>query len=309
MVEMNKFKIISFYAFIHFDDLQFISEIIKNECKKSKIAGLVILAKEGINGTLSGLENDIDKFKELLSKKICKCEINLKESFSKIPAFTKIKVKIKNEIVTFGINNISSYSKKAHYVEPNEWDNLISKKDIITIDTRNDYEVRIGTFKGSINPKTKSFREFPDWWIKNKEKFAGKSIAMFCTGGIRCEKSTKYLLKEGVENVYHLKGGILNYLKTQVNKKSFWNGECFVFDQRVSVDGNLNKGKSILCFACREPLEPKDVKNPKYEEGVSCPQCYDRSNDFKKNNFRERQKQIRLALERGETHLKMLYNE
>ena len=274
MVEMNKFKIISFYAFIHFDDLQFISEIIKNECKKSKIAGLVILAKEGINGTLSGLENDIDKFKELLSKKICKCEINLKESFSKIPAFTKIKVKIKNEIVTFGINNISSYSKKAHYVEPNEWDNLISKKDIITIDTRNDYEVRIGTFKGSINPKTKSFREFPDWWIKNKEKFAGKSIAMFCTGGI-----------------------------------SFWNGECFVFDQRVSVDGNLNKGKSILCFACREPLEPKDVKNPKYEEGVSCPQCYDRSNDFKKNNFRERQKQIRLALERGETHLKMLHNE
>ena len=189
MVEMNKFKIISFYAFIHFDDLQFISEIIKNECKKSKIAGLVILAKEGINGTLSGLENDIDKFKELLSKKICKCEINLKESFSKIPAFTKIKVKIKNEIVTFGINNISSYSKKAHYVEPNEWDNLISKKDIITIDTRNDYEVRIGTFKGSINPKTKSFREFPDWLIKNKENFAGKSIAMFCTGGIRCEKS------------------------------------------------------------------------------------------------------------------------
>ena len=186
---------------------------------------------------------------------------------------------------------------------------MISKKDIITIDTRNDYEVRIGTFKGSINPKTKSFREFPDWWIKNKEKFAGKSIAMFCTGGIRCEKSTKYLLKEGVENVYHLKGGILNYLKTQENKKSFWNGECFVFDQRVSVDGNLNKGKSILCFACREPLEPKDVKNPKYEEGVSCPQCYDRSNDFKKNNFRERQKQIRLALERGETHLKLLYNE
>ena len=132
---------------------------------------------------------------------------------------------------------------------------------------------------------------------------------MFCTGGIRCEKSTKYLLKEGVENVYHLKGGILNYLKTQENKKSFWNGECFVFDQRVSVDGNLNKGKSILCFACREPLEPKDVKNPKYEEGVSCPQCYDRSNDFKKNNFRERQKQIRLAFERGETHLKILYNE
>ena len=309
MVEMNKFKIISFYAFVHFDDLQFISEFIKNECKKSKITGLVILAKEGINGTISGLENDIDKFKELLSKKICKCEINLKDSFSTIPAFTKIIVKIKNEIVTFGINDISFYSKKAHYVEPDQWDNLMCKKDIITIDTRNDYEVRIGTFKGSINPKTKSFREFPDWWEKNKEKFEGKSIAMFCTGGIRCEKSTKYLLKEGVENVYHLKGGILNYLKTHKDKKSFWKGECFVFDQRVSVDDNLNKGKSILCFACREPLEPKDLKNPKYEEGVSCPQCYDRSNDFKKNNFRERQKQIRLALERGETHLKMLYNK
>ena len=230
--------------------------------------------------------------------------MNVKEAFSKTAPFARIKVKIKKEIVTFGVDNISSYKQRGRYVEPSEWNDLKSKDDIVTIDTRNDYEVRIGSFKGSINPKTRSFKEFPRWWEKNKNELKGKSIAMFCTGGIRCEKSTKYLLKDGVKNVYHLKGGILNYLKSQNKKNSLWEGECFVFDQRVSVDKDLNKGKSILCYACRVPLEPKDLINPKYEEGVSCPQCYNYTNDTRKNNFRERQKQIRLAFERGEKHLK-----
>ena len=230
--------------------------------------------------------------------------MNVKEAFSKTAPFARIKVKIKKEIVTFGVDNISSYKQRGRYVEPSEWNDLISKDDIVTIDTRNDYEVRIGSFKGSINPKTRSFKEFPRWWEKNKNELKGKSIAMFCTGGIRCEKSTKYLLKDGVKNVYHLKGGILNYLKSQNKKNSLWEGECFVFDQRVSVDKDLNKGKSILCYACRVPLKPKDLINPKYEEGVSCPQCYNYTNDSRKNNFRERQKQIRLAFERGEKHLK-----
>ena len=301
---MSKFKILSFYAFINIADLCQKAAFIKKECEKNKITGLVILAKEGINGTLSGLEKNLHKLMDLLTNEIYVCEMNVKESFSKIPAFARIKVKIKKEIVTFGVEDISSYKQTGQYIEPSEWNDLISKDDIITIDTRNDYEVRIGSFKGSINPKTRSFREFPKWWKENKEKIKGKSIAMFCTGGIRCEKSTKYLLKDGVKNVYHLRGGILNYFKSKEKINSLWEGECFVFDQRVSVDEDLNKGKSILCYACRVPLEPKDLISPKYEEGVSCPQCYNNTNILRKNNFRERQKQIRLAFEKGEKHLK-----
>ena len=301
---MSKFKILSFYAFTNVYDIRQKLKFIKKECEDNNINGLVILAKEGINGTLSGNEKNLDKLIELITNEVFKCDMNVKESFSKTAPFARIKVKIKKEIVTFGVDNISFYKQRGRYVEPSEWNDLISKDDIVTIDTRNDYEVRIGSFKGSINPKTRSFKEFPRWWKNNKNELKGKSIAMFCTGGIRCEKSTKYLLKDGVKNVYHLKGGILNYLKLQNKKNSLWEGECFVFDQRVSVDKDLNKGKSILCYACRVPLEYKDLINPKYEEGVSCPQCYNYTNDTRKNNFRERQKQIRLAFERGQKHLK-----
>ena len=301
---MSKFKILSFYAFTNVNDIGQKLKFIKKECEDNNINGLVILAKEGVNGTLSGVEKNLDRLIELLTNEVFKCDMNVKEAFSKTAPFARIKVKIKKEIVTFGVDNISSYKQRGRYVEPSEWNDLISKDDIVTIDTRNDYEVRIGSFKGSINPKTRSFKEFPKWWENNKNELKGKSIAMFCTGGIRCEKSTKYLLKDGVKNVYHLKGGILNYLKSQNKKNSLWEGECFVFDQRVSVDKDLNKGKSILCYACRVPLKPKDLINPKYEEGVSCPQCYNYTNDTRKNNFRERQKQIRLAFERGEKHLK-----
>ena len=301
---MSKFKILSFYAFTNVYDIRQKLKFIKKECEDNNINGLVILAKEGVNGTLSGFEKNLDRLIELLTNEVFKCDMNVKEAFSKTAPFARIKVKIKKEIVTFGVDNISSYKQRGRYVEPSEWNDLISKDDIVTIDTRNDYEVRIGSFKGSINPKTRSFKEFPRWWEENKNELKGKSIAMFCTGGIRCEKSTKYLLKDGVKNVYHLKGGILNYLKSQNKKNSLWEGECFVFDQRVSVDKDLNKGKSILCYACRVPLKPKDLINPKYEEGVSCPQCYNYTNDTRKNNFRERQKQIRLAFERGEKHLK-----
>ena len=301
---MSKFKILSFYAFTNVYDIRQKLKFIKKECEDNNINGLVILAKEGVNGTLSGFGKNLDRLIELLTNEVFKCDMNVKEAFSKTAPFARIKVKIKKEIVTFGVDNISSYKQRGRYVEPSEWNDLISKDDIVTIDTRNDYEVRIGSFKGSINPKTRSFKEFPRWWEENKNELKGKSIAMFCTGGIRCEKSTKYLLKDGVKNVYHLKGGILNYLKSQNKKNSLWEGECFVFDQRVSVDKDLNKGKSILCYACRVPLKPKDLINPKYEEGVSCPQCYNYTNDTRKNNFRERQKQIRLAFERGEKHLK-----
>ncbi len=302
---MKNFKILTFYSFTYLNDLPKKAEFIKKECEKNKINGLVILAEEGINGTFSGDEGKLDIMMDLVTNEICKCDMNVKEAFSKIQAFARIKVKIKKEIVTFGIDNISSFKKKGQYINPADWNNFISKDNVITIDTRNDYEIRIGSFKGSISPKTKSFTEFPKWWENNKEKYKGKSIAMFCTGGIRCEKSTKYLLKNGVEKVYHLKGGILNYLKSQNKKNTLWHGECFVFDQRVSVSNDLNKGNCILCYACRIPLNPKDLHNPKYEEGVSCPYCYESTSDVRKKNFRERQKQIRLSSIRGEKHLKI----
>ena len=301
---MTNYKVISFYTFTNLDKLTFKAELIKKECKKKKITGLVILAEEGINGTLSGNAEGINSIWDLIKNMLNKCEMNVKETFSKIPAFTRIKVKIKKEIVTFGVKNIFSHKQIGQYIEPNEWNDLISKDDVIIIDTRNDYENRIGTFKGALNPNTKSFKEFPKWWEKNKKNFEGKSIAMFCTGGIRCEKSTKYILKDGVKNVYHLKGGILNYLKSKDKKNSFWKGECFVFDQRVSLDQDLNEGNSILCHACRIPLHPRELLNPNYEKGVSCPQCHDNTSEIRKNNFRERQKQIRLALERSKKHLK-----
>ena len=301
---MQNFKIISFYVFVNLRNIDLKAELIKKKCNENKIKGLIIIAEEGINGTLSGSEKSLDELMYFLTNEICLCQMNIKEAFSKIHAFSRLKVKIKKEIVTFGISEILPYNKTGHYIEPADWNDFISNDDTITIDTRNEYEVRIGSFKGALNPKTQSFSEFPKWWKKNKEKLKGKNIAMFCTGGIRCEKSTKFLLKDGVENVYHLKGGILNYFKYQKDKNSLWQGECFVFDQRVSVDENLNKGKCILCHACREPLTPEDLENFKYEEGVSCPYCFYKTNDFKKNNFRERQKQIRLSFEKGEKHLK-----
>ena len=195
---MSKFKNLSYYAFTNVNDIRQKLKFIKKECEDNNINGLVILAKEGVNGTLSGVEKNLDRLIELITSKVFKCDMNIKEAFSKTAPFARIKVKIKKEIVTFGVDNISSYKQRGQYVEPSEWNDLISKDDIVTIDTRNDYEVRIGSFKGSINPKTRSFKEFPRWWEKNKNELKGKSIAMFCTGGIRCEKSTKYLLKDGV---------------------------------------------------------------------------------------------------------------
>ena len=301
---MQNFKIISFYVFVNLRNIDLKAELIKKKCNENKIKGLIIIAEEGINGTLSGSEKTLDELMYFITNEICLCQMNIKEAFSKIQAFSRLKVKIKKEIVTFGISEILPYNKTGQYIEPADWNDVISNDDTITIDTRNEYEVRIGSFKGALNPKTQSFSEFPKWWEKNKEKLKGKNIAMFCTGGIRCEKSTKFLLKDGFKNVYHLKGGILNYLKSQKDKNSLWQGECFVFDQRVSVDENLNTGKCILCHACREPLTPEDLENFKYEEGVSCPYCFYKTNDFKKNNFRERQKQIRFSIKKGEKHLK-----
>ena len=215
-----------------------------------------------------------------------------------------MKVKLKKEIVTMGQPDVDPRAAVGHYVEPADWNDLILSPDVAVIDTRNDYEVAIGTFQGAVDPGTDSFRDFPAWWEANKERFHNKRIAMFCTGGIRCEKSTNWLLGQGVEEVYHLKGGILKYLEEVPAENSTWEGECFVFDGRVSVGHGLTEGPHILCHACRRPILPEDTLREGYEAGVSCHLCVDETSDVDKERFRERQRQIRLAEARGEQHLR-----
>jgi UPF0176 protein len=214
-----------------------------------------------------------------------------------------MKVKLKKEIVTMGQPNIDPKARVGHYIDPSDWNTLVNDPNVVVIDTRNEYEVDIGTFKGAINPHTSSFREFPAWWEKNKKKFQNKRIAMFCTGGIRCEKSTNYLIGQGVENVSHLKGGILKYLEETPEKKSEWVGDCFVFDARVSVGHELKEGPHELCYACRQPILPKDKERAEYEHGVSCHKCKSRTTESDKSRFRERQKQIQLSRKRGQKHM------
>ena len=228
---------------------------------------------------------------------------NWKESTAADMPFRKMKVRLKREIVTMGQPNVDPQARVGHYVAPKDWNTLIRDPDVVVIDTRNDYEVAIGTFDGAINPKTQSFGEFPDWWAANKDKFDGKKVAMFCTGGIRCEKSTNFLLGQGVPDVYHLKGGILKYLEDVPKENSTWEGSCFVFDGRVSVGHGLQEGPHVLCHGCRRPILPEDRERPEYEDGVCCHHCSDETSDDDKARFRERQKQIELARARGQSHL------
>ena len=212
-------------------------------------------------------------------------------------------MRLKKEIVTLGVPGVDPKAAVGHYVRAADWNDLISSPDVAVIDTRNDYEVAIGTFRGAVDPETDTFRDFPTWWEANRDRFHNKRIAMFCTGGIRCEKSTNYLMSQGVEDVYHLKGGILQYLEDVPEEESLWQGECFVFDERVSVGHGLREGPHRLCRACRRPLLPEDLERPEYEAGVQCHHCANEHSDADRDRFRERQKQIALAKARGESHL------
>jgi UPF0176 protein len=301
---MDSIKVTSLYCFLELNSIDKKKNQLLDLCASLKIKGLIILSREGINGTIAGEENRVDLFIQQMGSIITHADLNLKETLAKRNPFGRMKVKIKKEIVTLGIAGISENDDVGIYVEPNKWDELIRSQNVVTIDTRNNYEIAIGSFTGAINPKTENFSDFPEWWRANKERFEGKAIAMFCTGGIRCEKSTKLLLKEGVEKVYHLKGGILNYLAKYKGPGSQWKGECFVFDQRVSLGKNLKEGSCSLCFACRRPLTPDELLHPQYEEGISCRHCYQKTCLEQKKNFRERQKQIKIADQRGDKHLK-----
>ena len=300
---MTKVIVAALYHFTKFSDYKTLQDPLKKICITEGIKGSLLLAYEGINGTISGSRLGIDKVLDHIRSWPGCSDLVHKESYATEMPFKRMKVKLKNEIVTMGQPNIDPTVNVGNYVDASDWNNLISQEDVVVIDTRNDYEVAIGSFEGAIDPETKSFGEFPDWWQDNKSKYQNKRIAMFCTGGIRCEKSTNFLLNEGVENVYHLKGGILKYLEEVPKDNSKWTGECFVFDSRVSVKHGLEEGIYSLCYACRMPLSPNDLNRSEFEKGVSCHLCINSNDDERKERFRERQRQVELADKRGKHHI------
>ena len=297
------FTVAALYHFTRFPDPAALRAPLLDACRANAITGTLLLAGEGINGTIAGPKDGIDAVLAHIRALPGCADLEWKLSTARQRPFARMKVRLKKEIVTMGVADVDPRARVGHYVDPAEWNELIQSPDVAVIDTRNDYETAIGTFRGAVDPGTDSFREFPAWWDKNKERFHNKRIAMFCTGGIRCEKSTNYLLSQGVEEVYHLKGGILKYLEEVPEEQSTWEGECFVFDGRVSVGHGLREGPHLLCHACRRPILPGDRERPEYEHGVSCHLCIDETTEEDKARFRERQRQIALAEARGERHL------
>jgi len=297
------FTIAALYHFSRFDDPASLRAPLLALCREQAITGTLLLAGEGINGTIAGPEAGILRVLEHIRGLPGCAGLEWKRAEAAERPFARMKVRLKKEIVTMGQPDVDPRARVGHYVPPAEWNALIAAPDVAVIDTRNDYEVAIGSFEGAIDPGTRSFGEFPAWWAANRHRFEGKRIAMFCTGGIRCEKSTNYLLGQGVEEVYHLQGGILKYLEEVPEAQSAWRGDCFVFDGRVSVGHGLIEGPHALCHACRRPILPEDRARHAFEEGVSCHHCMDETSDADKARFRERQKQIALARARGERHL------
>ncbi|MFY0659391.1 MAG: rhodanese-related sulfurtransferase [Shimia sp.] len=297
------FTVCALYHFTTFYNHEALRAPLLAFCQKHDITGTLLLAHEGINGTIAGPPQGIDAVIGYIQKLPGCANFEWKLSAAAEKPFPRMKVKLKKEIVTLGQPNVDPTAHVGNYVNPEDWNELIQSPDVVTIDTRNDYEVAIGTFQGAVDPETATFREFPAWWEENKERFHNKRVAMFCTGGIRCEKSTNFLMSQGVEDVYHLKGGILKYLEEVPQEESTWDGECFVFDGRVSVGHGLKEGPHLLCHACRRPILPADQERPEYEAGVSCHQCVDEYSEGDKERFRERQKQMTLARQRGEQHI------
>ena len=300
---MPAYRIAAFYKFTQLSADKVLQSHIQSVCAANDIVGTILLAPEGINGTIGGPADGVEQVLVTLRALPGCADLEHKESFSDEQPFFRLKVRLKKEIVALGIPSVDPSKTVGTYVAPEDWNDLISSPDVVTIDTRNDYEVRIGQFKGAINPETVSFREFPDWYRSFREIRPNARIAMYCTGGIRCEKSTAFALDEGEDEVFHLKGGILKYLETIPETKSLWEGECFVFDRRVAVKHGLEVGEFVSCHACREPLAPEDLKSPLFVKGESCPHCHGLTSEEQRARFAERQKQQELAAARGEKHL------
>ena len=305
MEDVHLIKVAALYRFVSFDAPEALQPIISEQCTQRGIKGTILLAREGINGTVAGAPEAIDALVTFL-RAIPGCEeLDVKYSHAREMPFYRMKVRLKKEIVTLGVDGIDPKREVGTYVQPEDWNALISDPDTVLIDTRNDYEVAIGTFEGAVDPRTKSFSEFPEWFRAHRDTLAaGKTkFAMFCTGGIRCEKSTAFLKAEGIDDVYHLEGGILRYLENIPEAESKWQGECFVFDERVSVKHGLELGEMELCHACRRPISQADKMSEHFIEGVSCPACFAERSEADRARFAERQRQIALAKKRGKQHI------
>ncbi len=300
---MSTFVVSALYKFVTLNGFEELKNPLLRVMQHHGIRGTLLLAKEGINGTVAGSAEAIAALYAWFEKQPHLDGISHKESYCEAMPFNRTKVKLKKEIVTLGIEGIDPKRVVGTYVKPNEWNKLISANDVTVVDTRNDYEFQIGTFKRAINPETETFREFPQFVKTHLDPQKNKKVAMFCTGGIRCEKSTAYLKELGFEEVYHLEGGILKYLEEVPEEESLWEGECFVFDERVAVNHALEKGQYDQCHACRFPITEMDKQSSVYERGISCPHCADKHTDSQRNRYREREKQSQLAKARGETHI------
>ncbi|MGH1485322.1 MAG: rhodanese-related sulfurtransferase [Cellvibrionaceae bacterium] len=300
---MNQIVVAALYRFVSLPDYESLRQPLLDYCLSQDIKGTLLLASEGINGTVAGSREAINSLLSYLRRDPRLSAVDHKESFYQEMPFYRMKVKLKKEIVTMGVEGIDPNRVVGTYVKPEDWNAVISDPEVTIVDTRNYYEVAIGTFKGAVDPHTTSFREFPEYVDKHLDPQKNKKVAMFCTGGIRCEKSTAFLKEQGFEEVYHLQGGILKYLEEVPKEESLWEGECFVFDNRVAVDHDLEKGSYDQCHGCRHPITEEDKLSEKYMQGVACPRCFDTLTVEQKQRFSERQKQIELAKERHEEHI------
>ena len=296
-------QVAAFYRFIPLDGIEELQREISRVCTAADLLGTILLAHEGINGTVAGSADDIDGLFSFLGRYPGLKNLERKLSYCNRNPFYRMKVRLKKEIVTLGVDGIDPRRDVGEYIAPDRWNELISQPDVRLIDTRNEYEVGLGTFDGAENPETLSFRDFPAWVEANLDNDKNQKVAMFCTGGIRCEKSTALLKALGYKNVYHLEGGILHYLEKVPVDESMWRGDCFVFDNRVTVDHDLAEGRYELCPACRMPLSDEDRESPKFEKNVSCPMCFDRLTPERRASLEERGRQIELAAARGEKHI------
>lgn len=306
---MSQIVVAALYKFVSLPDYEAKRDPLLTHCQAQDVFGTLLLAEEGVNGTIAGPREGIDAVLDYLRADERLADLEHKESFCEENPFLRMKVKLKKEIVTLGVEGISPTKQVGQYVKPEDWNALISDPEVVVVDTRNDYEYEIGTFKGAIDPNTETFREFPEYVDKHLDPSKHKKVAMFCTGGIRCEKSTSYMLEQGFDEVYHLQGGILKYLEEVPEEESLWQGECFVFDERVAVKHNLEIGQYDQCHACRHPITEEDKQSEHYVKGVSCPKCFDKMSDEQRQRFAERQKQIDLAQQRGEDHLAVSLEE
>ncbi|WP_374762961.1 oxygen-dependent tRNA uridine(34) hydroxylase TrhO [Yunchengibacter salinarum] len=300
---MTETLIATLYHFAPVPDPASLRETLEADARRAGLKGTLLVAREGLNGTLAGAPDALRGFVRGLRDLQGFDRLTWKESLHAVPPFHRLKVRLKREIVTMGVPEIDPERYRGHYVAPRDWNDLIQRDDVMLVDTRNDYEVAIGSFEGAIDPGTHCFRDLPEWLAEHADPARTPKVAMFCTGGIRCEKSTAYLRQKGFEDVYHLEGGILNYLERVPEEESLWRGACFVFDERVAVGHDLAPTGHVLCRGCRRPVDADARQDPRFEPGVSCPACHDGLSDAAKARRRERWRQVKLAEARGEQHI------